>query len=293
MLATIHDHLFLTLIHHTQLTEKMIELVRINILDILLEEATLDQKAWQGLVSKQGNLYEKWLKPLKADLDLYGIDILLHTQEQYNPKLIVFDMDSTLINSEVIDELAQEANAFNAVQEITTQAMSGKLDFKASLLARLKHLENLPVAALDKAYNRILLNTGAVTLFNTLKIHHTKTAILSGGFTWFAKKIQKKLGIDHIVANELEIKNNQLTGHLIGPIIDSAMKQKKLIELSKKYDIPLYQTMAVGDGANDIPMLQTAGTGIAFHAKPIVQNTTQFALNHNDLDALKYMFDYH
>ncbi len=280
----------LTLIHSTQLTEKMIELVRINLLDILLDETILDAKSWQGTLSDSKDLYRKWIQPLKPVLESYGIDILLHSSEYFNPKLIVFDMDSTLINEEVINELAQEANTLAAVKQITEKAMLGQLDFKTSLIQRLQQLQDLPITALDHALSRIKLNSGASLLFKTLKENNCKTAILSGGFTWFAEKLQDELDIDHVIANQLEIKDNRLTGHLIGPLIDGEAKRQKLIELATYYKIELQKTIAIGDGANDIPMLNTAGMGIAFHAKPMVQNSTKHRLNHTNLDALIYLF---
>jgi phosphoserine phosphatase len=206
-----------------------------------------------------------------------------------NRRLAVFDMDSTLIEAEVIDELAKAHGVGERVSEITERAMRGELDFRASFKERLALLKGLDVKVLDEIGASLRLTEGAETLFTELKRLGYKTAILSGGFTYFARQLQAKLGIDYIFANELEVVDGKCTGHAIEPIVDAQRKADLLRELASKEGLSLEQTIAVGDGANDLPMLAIAGLGVAFRAKPLVKQSAKQAISTLGLDGVLYL----
>jgi phosphoserine phosphatase len=206
-----------------------------------------------------------------------------------NRRLVVFDMDSTLIESEVIDELAREAGVGEQVAAITEQAMRGELDFDESFRQRVAQLKGLDEAALERVRQRISLTEGAERLISTLKALGYRTAILSGGFTWFGRWLQERLGIDHVHANELEIEDGQVTGRVVGRIVNGARKAELVREIASKEGISLEQVIAVGDGANDLPMLGIAGLGIAFRAKPLVKETAEQSISTLGLDGILYL----
>lgn len=206
-----------------------------------------------------------------------------------NRRLAVFDMDSTLIEAEVIDELAKAAGVGEQVSQITERAMAGELDFRASFKERLALLKGLDVSVLDSIGASLRLTEGAETLFAELKRLGYKTAILSGGFTYFAKQLQAKLGIDYVFANELEVVDGKCTGVAIEPIVDAQRKADLLRELAHKEGLRLEQTIAVGDGANDLPMLAIAGLGVAFRAKPLVKQSAKQAISTLGLDGVLYL----
>ncbi len=209
-----------------------------------------------------------------------------------NRRLAVFDMDSTLIEAEVIDELAKAAGVGDRVSEITERAMAGELDFRASFKERLALLKGLDVSVLDSIGASLRLTEGAETLFAELKRLGYKTAILSGGFTYFAKQLQAKLGIDYVFANELEVVDGKCTGVAIEPIVDAQRKADLLKELAHKEGLRLEQTIAVGDGANDLPMLAIAGLGVAFRAKPLVKQSAKQAISTLGLDGVLYLLGF-
>jgi phosphoserine phosphatase len=206
-----------------------------------------------------------------------------------NRRLVVFDMDSTLIDSEVIDELAKETEAGDKVSEITAAAMRGDIDFKESFGQRLRFLEGLDESILEKVFHRLNLTEGAEDLMSTLKLLGYKTAILSGGFDYFASRIQKKLGIDYVYANKLEILDGKVTGNISGTIVDGERKAILLQEIADGENVCLEQVIAVGDGANDLPMLSIAGLGIAFRAKPLVKATAKQSISKVGLDGILYL----
>ena len=206
-----------------------------------------------------------------------------------NRRLAVFDMDSTLIEAEVIDELAKAAGVGEQVSAITERAMAGELDFRASFKERLALLKGLDVSVLDAIGASLRLTEGAEILFAELKRLGYKTAILSGGFTYFAKQLQAKLGIDYVFANELEVVDGKVTGVAVEPIVDAQRKADLLRELAHKEGLRLEQTIAVGDGANDLPMLAIAGLGVAFRAKPLVKQSAKQAISTLGLDGVLYL----
>ena len=209
-----------------------------------------------------------------------------------NRRLAVFDMDSTLIEAEVIDELAKAAGVGDLVSQITERAMAGELDFRASFKERLALLKGLDVSVLDSIGASLRLTEGAETLFAELKRLGYKTAILSGGFTYFAKQLQAKLGIDYVFANELEVVDGKCTGVAIEPIVDAQRKADLLKQLAEKEGLRLEQTIAVGDGANDLPMLAIAGLGVAFRAKPLVKQSAKQAISTLGLDGVLYLLGF-
>ncbi len=204
-------------------------------------------------------------------------------------RLVCFDMDSTLIDAEVIDELAKAAGVGEQVAAITERAMRGELDFTASFKARVALLKGLDAGVLESIAHSLRLNEGAERLIGTLKRLGYKTAILSGGFNYFGRHLQQRLGIDYVHANELEIDDGVVTGNVIGDVVDGQRKAQLLRELAAKENISLDQVIAVGDGANDLPMLGIAGLGIAFRAKPIVKQSAKQAISTLGLDGILYL----
>ncbi len=207
-------------------------------------------------------------------------------------RLVVFDMDSTLIQAEVIDELAKAAGIGDQVAAITEAAMRGELEFSESFTRRMALLKGLDESVLVEIAERLELTPGAERLLRTLKRLGYRTAILSGGFTFFARRVAERLGIDEVYANELLVEEGRVTGAVQPPILDAARKAQLLRELAVREGISLEQTIAVGDGANDLPMLGIAGLGVAFHAKPLVRATARHSISVLGLDAILYLFGF-
>ncbi len=232
---------------------------------------------------------------LRAELmDLthqFDVDIAFQRESVYrrNRRLFVFDMDSTLIQAEVIDELAKLHGVGSQVAAITESAMRGELDFKQSFTRRVSLLRGLPAQRLQELLHSIKLAEGAERLVSTLKLLGYKTAILSGGFTFFGQHLQERLGIDYVFANELEIQNGLVTGRVVSEVVDGNKKAELLQRIASQENISLDQVVAVGDGANDLPMLNLAGMGIAFHAKPLVRKSANHAVSHLGLDSILYL----
>ncbi len=204
-------------------------------------------------------------------------------------RLIVMDVDSTLVQGEVIEMLAEHAGCFDEVARVTEAAMRGELDFEQSLRERVALLEGLDASALDRVYDDILLAPGARTLVRTLKRLGYRFAIVSGGFTHVTDKIAEDLGIDFAAANELEVVDGRLTGRIVGDVVDRAGKAAALRRFAAEAGISQAATIAIGDGANDLDMLSAAGLGIAFNAKPVVQRAADTSVNVPYLDAIIYL----
>ncbi len=235
-------------------------------------------KPHEGLVAAcaEGGLDHVWL-PEGRKLGDFG--------------LFVTDMDSTLINIECIDEIADMQGLKHEVAAITEAAMQGEIDFRESLTRRVALLAGLPEAALDEVYaQRLQLNPGAEALMRGLKRAGLRTMLVSGGFTFFTDRLKARLGFDHAYANELEVAEGRLTGRVRGEIVDGAAKAAHLVRVRDELGLAPEQTIAAGDGANDIPMLRAAGFGVAYHAKPVLREAADASLSHSGLDGILNLF---
>ena len=221
----------------------------------------------------------------------HAVDVAVQREslERRAKRLVVMDVDSTLIQDEVIELLACEAGCGDEVEEITARAMAGDLDFEASLRERTARLGGMPAEALDRVADKVQLTPGARTFVRTLKRLGFTVAIVSGGFSHVTDRLAVDLGIDHAAANHLEVVDGVVTGKLIGEIIDRPGKARVLREIAAAEHIPLEQTVAIGDGANDLDMLAAAGLGIAFNAKPVVREAADTAVSVPYLDAILFL----
>ena len=224
------------------------------------------------------------------NLSELGLDVSFQKDDIYrrSRRLICFDMDSTLIETEVIDELADRAGAGDEVRAITESAMRGEIDFRESFTRRVALLKGLDVAVMDEIARNLPITEGLERMMTILKRVGYKTAILSGGFTYFGNYLRQKYGFDYVYANELEVENGRLTGRYAGEIVDGRRKAELLRLLCQFEGINIAQSVAVGDGANDLPMLNLAGLGIAFHAKPKVKAGVRQAISTIGLDGILY-----
>ncbi|MBL4802264.1 MAG: phosphoserine phosphatase SerB [Emcibacter sp.] len=230
---------------------------------------------------------------LSADLLTEKFDFGFQQTDQRGKKLLVADMDSTIIQCECIDELADFAGLKAEVSAITEAAMQGHLDFEQTLKDRVALLAGMDAAVLDRVYKeRVKLMPGAVTLIKTMNANGANTVLVSGGFTFFTSKIAKLTGFQVNRGNTLDIKDGKLTGNVLPPIVDSTTKLDSLKEFKEKAGLSDHEIVAVGDGANDISMIQAAGLGIAYHGKAAVTEAAEIALKHADLTALLYLQGY-
>ena len=300
-----HERLIITLLGRTLTAEQLSEVtaaiaanhLNIDIItnlsgSVSLDNSELNPKACiqltvSGKLNNPGRLRQKLLEISEKT----GIDISFHVDNIYRHarKLIVFDMDSTLIQCEVIDELAKHAGVGKQVAQITLAAMNGEMDFKESFTRRLALLKGLDERFLAEVVKTLELTEGAQLVVDTLKKLGYKLGIISGGFDYFGKYLQNKLGLDYVFTNGLEIKDGKITGNVIGDVIDGPKKAEILKTIATVENISLEQTIAVGDGSNDLPMLSIAGLGIAFHAKPIVREKARKAISSVGLDGLLYL----
>jgi len=223
-----------------------------------------------------------------------GVDFSLQMDNMYRRmrRLICFDMDSTLIQTECIDELAERAGVGDQVRAITERAMRGEIDFKESFTERVALLKGLDVSVMQDIAENLPITEGVERLMYVLKHYGYKIAILSGGFTYFGNYLKQRFGIDYMYANQLEIENGKLTGKFLGEIVDGRRKAELLKLIAQVENVDIAQTIAVGDGANDLPMLSTAGLGIAFHAKPKVVANAQQSINTIGLDGVLYFLGF-
>jgi phosphoserine phosphatase len=237
-------------------------------------------------------------RKMKQDLlkaaSKHDVDIAFQEDNIFrcNRRLVAFDMDSTLIKTEVIDELAKANGVEDAVIEITEKAMQGEIDFNKSLIERVKLLSGLDESVLHDIAKNLPLSEGAKELITTLKQLGFTTAILSGGFNFFGQYLKDKLGIDYVYANNLEIIDGKVTGNVNGDIVNGQKKAELLQEIATLENINLEQVIAVGDGANDLPMLSIAGLGIAFKAKNIVKKNAEHSISASGLDSILYLIGY-
>ena len=224
------------------------------------------------------------------NLSEIGLDVSFQKDDIYrrSRRLICFDMDSTLIETEVIDELAERAGVGDAVREITARAMRGEIDFRESFTERVALLKGLDVSVMEEIARNLPITEGLERMMTILKRVGYKTAILSGGFTYFGNYLRQKYGFDYVYANELEIEDGRLTGRYVGEVVDGRRKAELLRLLCQFEEINIAQSVAVGDGANDLPMLNLAGLGIAFHAKPKVKATARQSISTIGLDGILY-----
>ena len=224
------------------------------------------------------------------NLSEIGLDVSFQKDDIYrrSRRLICFDMDSTLIETEVIDELAERAGVGDKVREITASAMRGEIDFRESFSQRVALLKGLDVSVMEEIARSLPITEGLERMMTILKRVGYKTAILSGGFTYFGNYLRQKYGFDYVYANELEIEDGRLTGRYVGEVVDGRRKAELLRLLCQFEEINIAQSVAVGDGANDLPMLNLAGLGIAFHAKPKVKATARQSISTIGLDGILY-----
>lgn len=244
----------------------------------------------RGTPSDRRFMQEEFLR-LSSELNF---DISFQEESMYRRmrRLVCFDMDSTLIRTEVIDELADKAGVGEEVKAITDAAMRGEIDFQESFHRRVKLLKGLDVSVMHEIAENLPITEGLDRLMSILKKVGFKTAILSGGFTYFGNYLKDKYGFDYMYANELEIENGKLTGNYIGDVVDGKRKAELLRLIAQVEKIDLRQTVAVGDGANDLPMLGVAGLGIAFHAKPKVKQNAEQSLSTVGIDGILYFLGY-
>lgn len=228
-----------------------------------------------------------------ADFQGMGIDLIVQPTEGRRKAMLLADMDSTMIEQECIDELADEAGVGAHVAQITARAMNGELDFEAALIERVGLMKGLDVAIIDKVLaERITLMPGAKTLLATMKAAGAYCALVSGGFTAFTAQVAQELGFDENRANDFIVENQRLSGDVVRPILGREAKVTALGEITKRLGLSAKEVLAVGDGANDLGMLKVAGTGVALHAKPSVAAQCNVRINHGDLTALLFLQGY-
>lgn len=234
------------------------------------------------------NQWDVW-----ADLQNACVDLVVQPLEGRRKKMLLADMDSTMIRQECIDELAAEAGVGAHVADITARAMNGELDFEAALIERVGLLKGLPEAIIEQVLDeRISYMPGGYELVNTMKANGAYAALVSGGFTAFTARVAAALGFDENRANTLLVADGQLTGEVARPILGKAAKVEALETITQQRGISAADVLAVGDGANDLGMLSLAGTGVALHAKPTVQAQCDVRINHGDLTALLFLQGY-
>ncbi|MEZ5647898.1 MAG: phosphoserine phosphatase SerB [Alphaproteobacteria bacterium] len=229
---------------------------------------------------------------LRKHLKDTAIDIALQPRENRRKRLLIADMDSTIVTSETLDDLAAEAGIADQIAPITERAMRGELNFKEALRHRVQLLQGTSADLIERVWEKIRFTSGATTLVHTMKAYGAHTALVSGGFTTITNRVRSALGFDEDRANELLISEKRLTGKVAEPILDKNAKVSALNDLTAKLKLTPADAAAIGDGANDISLLRAVGLGAAFHAKPIVCEAAPFRIDHGDLTALLYLQGY-
>lgn len=228
----------------------------------------------------------------RAHLGEAPVDVVAQPVAERRKRLLVADMDSTMVTGETLDELAGHAGLKDHIAAITRRAMNGEIDFIAALTERVALLKGLSVAAIDHTLAGIEETPGAAALVRTMRAHGAYTVLVSGGFRQFTAAIAARLGFDADRGNALEISDGALTGRLLPPVIDARGKLAALVAIASEHSLPLSRALAVGDGANDLEMIRAAGLGVAFRAKPVVAELAAVRIDHNDLTALLYLQGY-
>jgi phosphoserine phosphatase len=228
----------------------------------------------------------------RRHLGTLPIDLLAQPEAGRKKRLLLADMDSTIVSSETLDELADFAGLKERISRITARAMRGEIDFEAALKERVAMLAGLPETALEKTYARISLNPGAESLVRTMRQHGAFTALISGGFGYFTRRVAARAGFHLDIANSLEISDGKLTGRVVPPIVDRDTKLAALKRLAAEHGLDLADTLAVGDGANDVPMIRAAGLGVAYRGKPSVAVAARGRVDHGDLTTPLYFQGY-
>ena len=259
--------------------------------------AKTDQPIWlsqsQACDISFNNLTPKKAEQVARDnLESTPIDIYAQPIHHRKKKLLVADMDSTIIQGETLDDMAELAGIGPKIAAITARAMNGEILFRDALRERIAMLRGLDASYLDQTAKDLILNPGAETLVRTMVANGAYTALVSGGFRFFTERVAQWIGFDFNKGNEIEIINNRFSGEIVEPIITKAVKQETLEALAKEHQIDMAETLAVGDGANDLPMIQAAGLGVAYHAKPIVVAKARARVEHSDLTTLLYYQGY-
>lgn len=230
---------------------------------------------------------------VRAALGTKPIDIAAQAAAGRRKKLLVADMESTIIENEMLDELAAACGIGDAIGDITARAMAGELDFEAAIRARVEMLKGLDTSALDDSLAAIRITSGAATLVATMRANGAYCALVSGGFRFYTEWVRERLGFDYDQSNQLEILEEKLTGNVLDPILGRDAKREALQRLAAEQGISTDAAITVGDGANDLAMLEAAGLGVAFHAKPVVAESADARIDHGDLTALLYLQGYH
>jgi phosphoserine phosphatase len=266
----------------------------------LIEDAGMRAHGWQWV--EEGSAADIHVRAMahegpriRAAVEgkLADTDVVVQREDQRRRRLLVADMDSTMIAVECIDELADYVGVRPEVAAITERAMRGELDFEEALRERVALLEDLDESAIDRCHDeRVRITPGAAALVRTMRRDGARTVLVSGGFSRFADRVAAEIGFDRAVSNRLGVEGGRLTGTVAAPVVGAAAKRSALVEAAGEDGIPLSATLAVGDGANDIPMLQAAGLGVAYRAKPAAAAAATARIEHNDLTALLYAQGY-